>query len=157
MNTLFFSAAAFAFLFSIEREKTSMAKVLEETFMVFSCVALIAATGLKNDLAVWIIPAVFAACSLACKPLIFFAAICGLSFSFLETAPYVTHLSGILQSAVLFAGLRIFVEGFRQRGLFFRPPSRFAGIPALLMQAFWASLFLSAWLLLPYWSRPAGI
>lgn len=161
MNTLFFSAAGFAFLFSLKGVKSAPRDVLQETFQIFSCVAvLVGAAGLipvsKQDFLIWMIPAVFTVCSLARRPVIYFFCICGLVFPFLESRVPFKLPAGMLIASAVFASFRLLMLGFQERALFFRAPERFAGMPFLLVQAFWASLLIAAWLFFPYLAAPSA-
>jgi hypothetical protein len=166
MNSLLFTAIGFAFLGSLKGEKTTPRRIFEETFQIFSCVAVLAGAALllksqfplrKDEFALGMIPAVYGVCALARRPLVFFFCICGLTFPFLDSGYSGGLLAGILGSAALFAGFRLIVLGFQERSLFYRPPAFFSGMPLLLIQAFWASLLLTAWMLVPYLVPSAGI
>jgi hypothetical protein len=161
MNTLLFTSLGFAFLFALKEEKPSPRSILDQTFQIFACVALVAgAMALaserlhfeKQDFAVWALPAVFAACSFARRPAVYSFSICGLACPFLDTDLALRVPSALVLSAALFASFRLMLLGLQERSLFYRPPDRLAGLPLLLIQAFLASLLIAAWIILPHLS-----
>lgn len=73
-----------------------------------------------------------------------FAAVCGLGFWVLEhTFAWGPALAGIFLAASLYVGFRLAIWAFQTKALFYKAPAFFAGHPALMLQAFWASLILA--------------
>ena len=143
MNLLLFAAAGFGFLFSLEKEE-SFKKILIQTAQIFFGIVLVLMIrsvlekflGLqKEESGLAVIPVIYAVNALARLPFLIFLSIAGLS------------LPGFaLPTVLFFAAFRVFMLSFRARALFFRAPSSWAGAPVFLIQAFWVSLVLAAFI-----------
>lgn len=155
MNTLLFLTCGLgllSFLRAAESERNPNF-ILKECFFVFAGICIFSGAGfmlrafspmtvLEIQLA---LSAVFFILNSAFqRDISFFAAVCGIAFWILES-PFSPEHTG---ASVLFAGafytvFRLALWSFQTKALFYRPPSFFAGYPALVLQAFWTSLILT--------------
>ena len=156
MNLVLFSAAGFAFLFSlihIEKEET-LKKILTQTLQIGLGISVLAGCGMvgyrfnlrKEEISLAAFILAYLVCVSSKRPWIYFITVCGLGFPLLAHVPAAETLLGVLQTVTLFAGFRILMLGLRARVLFFRAPVPFFGMPLFLVQAFWASLILAVFI-----------
>lgn len=155
MNTLLFltsSLALLSFLRSSESEKYPSA-ILKECVRVFFGTCLFSGLGFALrafsplatlEIELLITTAFFILNLTLERDISIFAAVCGLSFWIFEYAfNWERAVIGIVLSGALYAGFRLAIWAFQNKALFYKPPASFAGYPALMLQAFWASLILA--------------
>ena len=156
MNTLLFSACGLSMLSFLKasKEKQCPFFILKESAWVFWGICLFsgltfslrAFSGLQileikllGTIVLFILTAALR------REIFIFASAAGLGFWVLDYASSWSRAAGgVLAAGFLYAAFRLALWAFQQRSVFYKPAAPFTGHPLLMMQAFWASVLLTA-------------